>query len=93
MVYRREHDCNVSECTELTAYVRIGGKYTRIGHYGSACSRFDQTKNELEISQLRDKVEEIDDLKKEVQKLREAQAKSDKKIIETMKRDNLFHDF
>jgi len=41
MVYRREHDCNVSECTELTAYIRVEGKYTRIGHYGSECSRFD----------------------------------------------------
>ena len=43
---------------------------------------FEQTKNELEISRLRDKVEEIDELKQEVQKLREAQAKSDKKIVE-----------
>jgi len=50
---------------------------------------YEQTKNELEISKLRDKVEEIDDLKQEVQKLREAQAKSDKKILETMKENNL----
>ncbi len=50
---------------------------------------FDQTKNELEISRLRDKVEEINELKQEVQKLREVQAKSDKKILETMKRSNL----
>ncbi|MBL7014973.1 MAG: site-specific integrase [Nitrosopumilus sp.] len=54
---------------------------------------FDQTKNELEISRLRDKVEEINELKQEVQKLREVQAKSDKKILETMKRSNLFRDF
>ena len=50
---------------------------------------FDQSKNELEISRLREKVEEIDDLKQQVQKLREAQAKSDKKILETMKANNL----
>ncbi len=41
MVYRKEHDCNVSECTELTAYVRIEGKWVRVGFYGSECKRFD----------------------------------------------------
>jgi hypothetical protein len=46
---------------------------------------FDQTKNELEINRLRAKVDEIDSLKDEVRKLRESQAKSDKKIIETMR--------
>ncbi len=50
---------------------------------------YDQTKNELEINQLREKVEGIDELKNEVQKLREAQAKSDKKILETMKNNFL----
>ena len=51
---------------------------------------FDQSKNELEISRLRDKVEEIDELKQQVQKLREAQAKSDKKILETIMSENRF---
>ena len=46
---------------------------------------FEQTKNELEINRLRDKVDEIDSLRDEVRKLRESQAKSDKKLIETMK--------
>jgi len=50
---------------------------------------FDQTKNELEISRLRDKVEEIDELKQQVQKLREAQAKSDKKILENMEKQKI----
>jgi integrase len=47
---------------------------------------YEQTKNELELCKLRDKVEEIGELKQEVQKLREAQAKSDKKIIENMEK-------
>ena len=47
---------------------------------------FEQTKNELEIAKLRDKVDEIGELKKEVQKLRENQAKSDKQRIEDMKK-------
>jgi hypothetical protein len=46
---------------------------------------YEQTKNELELCKLRGKVEEIDVLKQEVQKLREAQAKSDKKILGTLK--------
>ena len=46
---------------------------------------FEQTKNELEIAKLRDKVNEIDELKKEVQKLRENQAKLDKQRIEDMR--------
>jgi len=50
---------------------------------------FDQTKNELEISRLRDKIEEIDELKKEVRKLREQQAKSDKMIVETMRKERI----
>jgi integrase len=50
---------------------------------------FDQTKNELEIRRLRDKVEEIDELKQQVQKLREAQAKSDKKILENMGKEQI----
>ena len=41
MVYRREHDCNSAECTELTAYIRVEGKWVRVGHYGSECNRFD----------------------------------------------------
>ena len=50
---------------------------------------FEQTKNELEIKRLREKVEVIDELKEEVQKLREAQAKSDKKILESLKNKNI----
>ncbi|MBC8494915.1 site-specific integrase [archaeon] len=56
-------------------------------------SIYDQTRNELEINRLQEKVEVIDELKQEVRKLREAQAKSDKKLLETMKKGNLFHDF
>lgn len=42
MVYRREHyDCKEIECKPLTAYVRIEGKWTRIGHYGSECKKFE----------------------------------------------------
>lgn len=46
---------------------------------------YEQTKNELEIGKLRDRVDEIDSLKEELRKFREAQAKSDKKILETIR--------
>jgi len=45
MVYRREHDCQSVECTELTAYIRVEGKWVRIGYFGSACKQF----NELDL--------------------------------------------
>ena len=50
---------------------------------------FEQTKNELEIKRLREKVEVIDELKQEVQKLREAQAKSDKKFLDEIKKQGI----
>ena len=50
---------------------------------------YDQAKNELEIDRLRDKVEDIDELKMEVRKLREQQAKSDKRIVETMRKEGI----
>jgi len=40
MVYRNEHNCD-RDCTRIVAYVRIEGKWTKIGHYGSECNRFD----------------------------------------------------
>ena len=46
MVYRREHwqisdNCQGIDCKPLTAYVRIEGKWIRIGHYGSECKKFE----------------------------------------------------
>ena len=48
---------------------------------------FDQTKNELEINQLRDKVDEVDSLRDEVRKLRESQAKSDEKLLNIFRKN------
>ena len=46
---------------------------------------FDQTKNELAIMKLKQENEGIEQLREEVQKLRESQAKQDQKIIQEMK--------
>ena len=40
MVYRNEHNCD-RDCTRLVAYVRIEGKWTKIGNFGSECKKFE----------------------------------------------------
>ena len=41
MVYRNYHnECKV-DCTKLAAYIRIDGKWIKIGHYGSECKQFE----------------------------------------------------
>jgi hypothetical protein len=40
MVYRNEHNCDM-DCTRIVAYVRIEGKWTKIGYYGSECRQFE----------------------------------------------------
>ena len=42
MVYRRYHEnCEEIECNPLSAYVRIDGKWKKIGYYGSECKKFE----------------------------------------------------
>ena len=72
MVYRNEHfNCNESECKYLTAYVRIEGKWTRIGHYGSECEKFEA----LDLQQ-----EEQDRLSKEKHDFIKSQLKQIKQV-------------
>ncbi len=79
MVYRKEHDCNVSECTELTAYIRVEGKWVRVGYYGSECNRFDSLdlKQEERDRDLREKQYYI---KSELQRVK-AEGRERRKII------------
>jgi len=66
MVYRREHwqisdNCKEIECKPLTAYVRIEGKWTRIGYYGYECKKFEplDLEQEEQDRQLKQKLENI----------------------------------
>ena len=62
MVFRREHwDCNEIECKYLTAYVRIDGKWTKIGYFGSECKRFEllDLKQEEKDRLIKQKLAEI----------------------------------
>jgi len=56
MVYRNYHEECKEDCTRLVAYVRIDGKWCKIGHYGSECKKFEP----LDLQQ-----EEQDRLQKE----------------------------
>ena len=79
MVYHREHDCNVSECTELTTYIRVEGKWVRVGHYGSECNRFDS----LDLKQEerdRDLKEKLHHIKSQLQQVR-AEGRERRKTI------------
>jgi len=66
MVYRKYHweqseQCDGVECTALTAYVRIEGKWTRIGYYGSECKQFNELdlKQEEEDKKIKQRVREL----------------------------------
>ncbi len=48
---------------------------------------YDQSKNEIEIERLKKENETIEELRVEVRKLRDLQAKSDKKILETLRKN------
>jgi hypothetical protein len=74
MVYRREHwqisdNCNVVDCKPLTAYVRIDGKWIRIGHYGLECQKFEplDLQQEEQDRQLKQRLKNI---KLEIRKAR-----------------------
>ena len=54
--YEKNDQCEDEECTALSAYVRIEGKWTKIGYYGSECKRFslldlEQDKEDRRIKQ------------------------------------------
>ena len=66
MVYRKYHyerndQCENEECTSLNAYVRIEGRWTRIGYYGSECKQFNQLdlKQEEKDRKLKQRVRDL----------------------------------
>ena len=76
MVYRSFHyekndQCPDDECNTLTAYVRVEGKWTRIGYYGSICNQFSplDLKQEEEDRKLKQRVRMITDLVRKSRKM------------------------
>ena len=81
MVYRKEHDCNSAECTELTAYIRVEGKWVRVGHYGSECNRLDSLDLQREERDKETK-ENIQYVKSQLQQIRSESRERRKTIDE-----------
>lgn len=81
MVYRREHWNCKEECTPLTAYVRIEGKWTRIGTFGSECKKFDPLDLQNE-EQERLAKQRRDNIKLEMRQIRQ-ENKERRKTIES----------
>ncbi len=79
MVYRNEHNCD-RDCTRIVAYVRIEGKWTKIGHYGSECKRFDSLDVQRENLDKKTK-ENLQYVKSQLQQVR-AEGRERRKIIE-----------
>ena len=79
MVYRNYHEeCNV-DCTRLVAYVRIEGKWTKIGHYGSECKQFEPLDLEKE-KQEREQKERLAMIKSKIQQTKQEGRESRRNI-------------
>ncbi|NND87561.1 MAG: hypothetical protein HKM23_09655, partial [Nitrosopumilus sp.] len=79
-VYRNYHEeCDV-DCTRLVAYVRIDGKWIKIGHYGSECKQFEPLDLEKE-EQDRLQKEKRDSIKLQLRQIK-AESRERRKTIE-----------
>lgn len=80
MVYRNYHEeCNI-DCTKLVAYVRIDGKWTKIGHYGSECKQFEPLDLEKE-EQDRLQKERLDLIKSQLRQTKQ-ESRENRNLIE-----------
>ncbi len=79
MVYRNYHcekndQCNDDECTALTAYVRIDGRWIRVGTFGSVCKKFellDLEKEKVEKEQDRKSKENLALIRAEIRQAKQ----------------------
>ncbi len=79
MVYRNYHcekndQCNDDECTALTAYVRIDGRWIRVGTFGSVCKKFellDLEKEKVEKEQDRKSKENLAQIRAEIRQAKQ----------------------
>ena len=81
MVFKREHeDCNESECKQLTASVRMDGKWVRIGSYGSECHKFEPLDLKKEEKERQDK-QRLESIKSEIRQTKQ-ESRERRKVIE-----------
>lgn len=81
MVYRQYHEECDQDCTRLTAYVRIDGKYKKIGYYGSECKQFEPLNLEKD-EQERLQKERLSLIKSEIRKTNQ-ENRERRKVIES----------
>ena len=80
MVFRSYHEeCDV-DCTRLVAYVRIEGKWIKIGHYGSECKQFEPLDQQQEEADRLQK-EKHNSIKSQLRQIK-AEGREKRKIIE-----------
>jgi len=80
MVYRNYHDECKEDCTRLVAYVRIDGKWNKIGHYGSQCKQFEPLDLQKE-EQERLQKEKQNSIKSQLRQIKQ-EGRERRKIIE-----------
>jgi hypothetical protein len=89
MVYRSYHEeCKV-DCTRLVAYVRIDGKWTRIGYYGSECKQFEPLDLQKE-EQDRLSKEKHDSIKSQLKQIKTESRERRKTIENELNMSNSF---
>jgi len=74
MVYRQEHwDCKEDECKSLATYVRIDGKWKKIGYFGTECKKFellDLEKERIEKEQNRKSKENLAQIRADMNQIK-----------------------
>ncbi len=80
MVYRNFHwDCDEIECKRLVAYVRIDGKWIKIGYWGSECHKFELI-DEKQEEQERLAKQRPDHIKSEMRQVKQENRERSKTI-------------
>ncbi len=81
MVFQNLHwDCNENDCKRLTSYVRIDGKWQKIGYFGTVCKKFELLDVEKERQERASK-ENVLKINAELKKIKQ-EGKERLKIIE-----------
>lgn len=87
MYHNVHYDCDKKECDIRSSYIRVDGKWTKIGYYNTGCKTFDvlnpsQEEKEHEI------LEKIDDFNAKVKQIREESKNKLKEMRESMDKEN-----
>ncbi len=88
-MYRNYHEECKEDCTRLVAYVRIDGKYTKIGHYGSECKQFEPLDLQRE-EQKRLNKQKLDLIKDGIRQTKQEGMERLKIIKDELNRNNSF---